>query len=273
MSAVSDQDALLRDLAAAVLSSPKYSDLCLDVVRNVGARELKARGDLKDAIKATKNKLHQVGASYLPRRTAYEAWLAELSQAKRSGGEQALRSVCARVMRHHASTRERLPILDQFYETTLHDIAPVRSVLDVACGFNPLAIPWMPLAPEATYYAYDMYVGLASFVRGFLELMERPGRAVACDVVQCVPTEEVELAFLLKALPCLERLDKAVGTRLMEGIRARHLLVSFPVRSLGGRAKGMETTYRARFRELVRGKRWAVQSFLMETELAFLVSK
>ena len=270
---MSDQDALLRDLAAAVLSSPKYSDLCLDVVRNVGARELKARGDLKDAIKATKNKLHQVGASYLPRRTAYEAWLAELSQAKRSGGEQALRSVCARVMRHHASTRERLPILDQFYETTLHDIAPVRSVLDVACGFNPLAIPWMPLAPEATYYAYDMYVGLASFVRGFLELMERPGRAVACDVVQCVPTEEVELAFLLKALPCLERLDKAVGTRLMEGIRARHLLVSFPVRSLGGRAKGMETTYRARFRELVRGKRWAVQSFLLETELAFLVSK
>jgi hypothetical protein len=35
----------------------------------------------------------------------------------------------------------------------------------------------------------------------------------------------------------------------------------------------METTYRAHFHELVRGKRWAVQSFLLETELAFLVSK
>ena len=268
-----DQEALLRDLVAAVVSSPKYRDLCLDVVRNIGARELKARGNLRGAIKATKSKLHQVGASYLPRRTPYEAWLAELSRAKRSGGEQALRSVCARVMRHHASTRERLPILDQFYATTLHDIAPVRSVLDVACGFNPLAIPWMPLAPEATYYAYDMYVGLASFVRSFLELMERPGGAAACDLVQCVPREEVDLAFLLKALPCLERLDKAVGTRLMEGIRARHLLVSFPVRSLGGRNKGMETTYGAHFRELVRGKRWAVQTFHLETELAFLVSK
>ena len=273
MSAVGEQEALLADLVAAVVCSPKYSDVCVEVVRNIGARELRARRDLRGAIKATKSKLHQVGASYLSRRTPYEKWLDELKAARRFGGEPALRSVCTRIMRHHASTRERLAILDRFYASTLRDIAPVRSVLDVACGFNPLAIPWMPLAPGATYYAYDMYVGLASFLSGFLWLVDIPGRAEACDLVQRAPKEEVELAFLLKVLPCLERLSTSVGARLMEGIRARNLLVSFPVRSLGGRDKGMEATYGAHFAELVQGRGWTVQRFLFETELAFLVTK
>jgi len=270
---MSEQEALLDHLVAAVTSSRKYHDVCGEVVRNIGARELGAGRSLKQAVKATKNKLHQVGGSYLAPQRRYGEWLEDLREAKRTGGDAALRSACGRIMRHHASTRERLTILDQFYACALRQIAPVRSVLDVACGLNPLAIPWMPLGCEATYFAYDMYVGLASFLGSFLRLMDRRGKAEACDLVQIAPTEEVDLALLLKALPCLERLDKTVGPRLLEGIHARHLLVSFPVRSLGGRDRGMEANYAAHFGELLRGRGWRIQRFLFETELAFLVSK
>ena len=111
------------------------------MIRHVGSRELARRRRLKEAIKATKNKLHQVGAAYFVRRANHERWLKELRQAASSKGRRNLREDCARIMAYHASTRERLPILERFYTTVLRDVSPVRSALDVACGFNPLAIP------------------------------------------------------------------------------------------------------------------------------------
>ena len=81
------------------------------------------------------------------------------------------------------------------------------------------------------------------------------------------------MALILKTIPCLEQLDKTAGLRLLETIQAEHILVSFPVHSLGGRSKGMVENYEARFHALVQGKRWAIQRFEFATELAFLVTK
>jgi 16S rRNA (guanine(1405)-N(7))-methyltransferase len=187
---------------------------------------------------------------------------------------EGLRPVCAAVMRQHASTRERLPILEEFYTTTLAGIAPVHRLLDVACGFNPLAIPWMPLAPDAEYYACDIYEDLIAFVNEFFSLAGVRGRAEVADVATSLPrTPAVDVALLLKTLPCLEQTDRSASLRLLETIPAAHLLVSFPVRSLGGRQKGMIGHYEAHFRELIAGKSWPVQRFEFATELAFLVRK
>jgi 16S rRNA (guanine(1405)-N(7))-methyltransferase len=74
-------------------------------------------------------------------------------------------------------------------------------------------------------------------------------------------------------MPCLEQLDKDIGSHLLEKINAEHILVSFPVRSLGGRKKGMPDFYRQHFYEIVDGKSWIIQEFEFTTELVFLVSK
>ena len=269
---LAEPDELIERLVSAVRSSSKYRQVCAEVVRNVGERELAVRRNLKEAIRATKNKLHQVGAAYLPTQTHYEQWLEELRHAARSS-ESDFRAACLRIMSHHASTHERLPILERFYSTALREISPVHSVLDVACGFNPLAIPWMGLPPEAAYFACDMYEDLMAFLSSFLAIVGRPGRAEARDVLHNLSSEPADLAYLLKALPCLEQVDKGAGPRLLEAIRARHLLVSFPVASLGGRDRHMVANYEARFRELIHDKGWAVQRFAFESELAFLVSR
>src|SRR6185369_15725969 len=146
---------------------------------------------LKEAIKATKNKLHQVAGAYLDARLPYDEWLALLTAAaadeRRTTNDErptanddealsnsvlstqssALAQACRDIMRHHASTRERLPILESFYTTTLASLGPVRSVLDLACGLNPLALPWMPIAPDASYYACDIYADMIAFLNGF----------------------------------------------------------------------------------------------------------
>jgi 16S rRNA (guanine(1405)-N(7))-methyltransferase len=261
----------IDELVAAVRQSAKYRSVCEDFIRGVGARELAKGRRLKEAVKATKKKLHQIGGAYLEGRVDYAAWLDELEAAAGSGED--FRRACFGIMGHHSSAKERLEILDTFYATVLADLPSVHSVLDLACGLNPLAIPWMGLPDGAAYYAYDIYEDMADFLQAFMQLVPVRGEARACDVLRSCPMPRVDLALVLKSIPCLEQIDKSVGAWLLDAIEADYFLVSFPVHSLGGWDKGMPTNYEAHFRELVAGKGWSVKRFEFATELAFLVSK
>ena len=262
----------LERLVNAVLKSPKYRNICEELIRNTGRRELSNRGSLREAIKATKNKLHQIGGAYFLTRPSYPAWLKKLRVAKERGNQE-FKKVCAEIMNYHQSTRERLRALDEFYNRVFSLLPPVHSVVDVACGFHPLAIPWMPLSGEAKYYAYDAYVDLAEFLNGFLSLVDVEGRAEARDIVQNPPAVRTDLAFVLNTLPCLEQIEKSAGLRVLESTNADSLVVSFPVRSLGRRKKGMREFYEAQFSRLAQGKKWAFRKLELGTELIFIVKK
>ncbi|HEY8323257.1 MAG TPA: hypothetical protein VIG77_02125 [Ktedonobacterales bacterium] len=281
----------LDQLVAAVRASARYRSVAEPLIRRLGERELAKRRSPKEAIKATKNKLHQVAGAYLdePR---YDAWQAELRTAWEDDGaatdtpatKEARRQAALRqVMARHASTRERLPILDQFYAQTLAGLGPIRSVLDIACGLNPLALRWLPLAEDAEYIACDIYGDMMAFLGGYFALEATRGRpglrglAETRDVIAAPPERHADLALILKAIPCLEQIDKSAGERLLLTTRADHLLISFPAHSLGGRNKGMVENYEARFHELMEqtgiGARATITRFAFATELAFFVSR
>jgi len=263
----------LDELVAAVLASPKYHHITSDFVRSVGSRELAKRRTWKEAVKATKNKLHQVAGAYLEAGTQYTAWLDELEQTSRSGDRERFLKACAQVMSYHSSTAERLALLDRFYATILAGLPPIHSILDVACGLNPLAIPWMPLEEGADYYAVDIYQDMVDFLNRFMALTPVRGHAQAGDVLQVYPSKSVDVALVLQGMPCLEQVDKSAGRRLLATLDAAHLLVSFPVHSLGGRSKGMAATYEAHFRQLVAGRSWRIERFEFTTELVFRIGK
>ena len=263
----------LDRLLEAVLASSKYRHIDNDFIRSIGAGELSKRRNLKEATKATRNKLHQVGGAYQLDEPRYARWLDELQRASQREDRALLLKVCKDIMSHHASTRERLPLLEDFYSTILADIAPVGSVIDIACGLHPLAIPWMPLADNAHYYACDIYQDMMDFLEACLSHLHVQGQTQVCDVIHACPTQRADVAFILKAIPCLEQVDKTVGQRLLETINADHLVVSFPAASLGGRKKGMVMNYEAHFVELIGDKNWSIQRYVFPTELVFLISK
>lgn len=263
----------LEELVAAVLTSPRYQYVSVDLIRSLCTQELAKGRSIKETLKAVKNKVHQVGGAYLSGREAYHTWTVELQAATQSATRDDLLSVCRRIMSHHASTRERLPILDSFYRTILAELAPIHSVLDIACGLHPFAIPWMPLAEQARYYAYDIYQEMVDCLQECFPMLHVQGQARVCDVLQTCPTQQADVAFLLKAIPCLEQLDKTAGLRLLRAINAQHLVVSFPLSSLGGRGKGMLTHYEMHFRKLVAQESWSIKRFEFRGELVFLVKK
>jgi 16S rRNA (guanine(1405)-N(7))-methyltransferase len=49
----------------------------------------------------------------------------------------------------------------------------------------------------------------------------------------------------------LDRQDPGAAGRLIRELDVRHAVVSFPARSLGGRGKGMDRTYRERLDRLI----------------------
>ena len=264
-----DQEKQLDALVERVVAGQKYRHISRDLIRGVGARELAIRRNLKEAVKATKNKLHQIGGAYFEAAIDYDRALAELRATR--DDPAAFRRTCGDIMGRHASTRERLAIVDDFYNVVLANLADIRVVMDVACGLNPLALPWMPFGGQIEYVAYDIYIDLIGFIGEFFKIVGVPGQAEVRDVIGNPPARAVDLALILKTLPCLEQVDKTAASRLIDAIQARYLLISYPARSLGGRGKGMVENYEAHFWELADGRNWTVQRFEFATELAFLV--
>ncbi|HZW03190.1 MAG TPA: hypothetical protein VFF68_04645 [Anaerolineaceae bacterium] len=263
----------LEDLVAAVQANPKYRTIHPELVRRVAAIEQAKGRNWKETIKATRNKLHQVGGAYQENEIEYDLWTDRLDALPSGLSSEDVQLFCKHLMAHHASTKERLPILETFYAEALAPLGPVRSVIDLACGLNPLCLPWIPLAEGAPYYACDIYAESIAFINRFFAHFRQPGEAFLCDLIGAVPDVPAHLALLLKTIPCLEQVDKSIGSRLLEQIPAENLLVSFPAQSLGGRSKGMVDNYEAHFHELVAGKDWSVTRFEFQTELAFLIRR
>jgi 16S rRNA (guanine(1405)-N(7))-methyltransferase len=267
------QESLLDQLVEAVREGARYRDISVDLVRRVGEKELTRARSFKEAVKATRNKLHQVGGAYQEKPIPYARLQTELKTLPHDPHDPALQVFCRRVLLLHASTRERLPSLERFFNETLASLAPLHSVLDLACGLNPLAVPWMPLAPGASYFACDVYGDMVGFVGSFLAHLGLFGGTEVCDLLQSVPQPAVQVALLLKTIPCLEQVEKEIGLRFLADIRTSHILASFPAHSLGGHSKGMVQNYEAHFREMLSGQAWKVQRFEFPGELAFLIDK
>jgi 16S rRNA (guanine(1405)-N(7))-methyltransferase len=263
---------LSNQVVQAVLSGKKYRAIAPELVHAIATAELAKGRSLKEAIKATKNQLHQSAAAYQVGQMDYEGWSQTLRRAYAQADANPPRAQLQAIMAHHASTHERLPILEEFYAEIFRHLPPIHSLLDVACGLNPLAHPWMALAPGATYYACDIYQDQIHFLNRFFEIAGIQGRAEVRDVISDCPTDAVDLALVLKTIPCLEQIDRHAGARLLDRLNARYLVISFPVRSLGGRSKGMAANYDAHFQDLVAGCGWQVTRFEFGDELAFLAT-
>lgn len=263
----------LAQLIDSVRAGAKYRQVTPELIELVGKQELAKRRNVKAAVKATKNKLHQIFGAYWRDQPAFADWLTLLAEAQND--PDLLQATCRTLMAHHASTRERLAILDSFYVTLFAGLGPVHSVLDLACGLNPLTIPWLPLAPGAIYHACDIAQDQVDFLQGAFAYLGVNGHAHLCDLLQGVPAlaEPVDVAFLFKTIPCLEQVDRQIGAQLLAQVNARVLFVSFPAQSLGGRNKGMVTHYGDHFATLVAEHGWPIEEFLFQNELVFRVQK
>jgi 16S rRNA (guanine(1405)-N(7))-methyltransferase len=261
---------MTAEIVERVLRSSRYRDVDPALLHRLAGEELSRARSADDAVKRVKRRLHQaVGAFRGPARSSRiaGAWSGDRT-------EPAFRAACADALRAHASTRERVPHLDAFYAGIWAASGLPGSLLDLGCGLGPLALPWMGLPEDATYVASDVDRRPLATVAAFLELVGQPHRVEVRDLVADPPTERADIALLLKLVTTLDRQDPRTATRLLQGLDVRHAVVSFPARSLGGRATGMERSYRDRFARLMTdvGRVREVTEASVANELVFVLS-
>lgn len=252
-------------LAAEVRKAPKARHVFPAFVADRCAEEIDRRGGTdREIVKRVKRSLHQVGGAYLTPPPRYDRLLARLADTEPGPDRTA---AVRHLVAGHASMRERVGALDHYYPALFDGIDRIGTspdaasepgaamglvVLDLACGLNPLARPFMPIE-VAHYQACDLYLDMLDFVADASAMLGSPVDAFPWDLVAGPPQRRADVALLLKTLPCLDQLDPTAGRRLVTGLASTctHLLVTYPVRSLGGTEKGMREHYAATFRALV----------------------
>ena len=240
------------EIVERVRRSARYRDVDAGLLDRLAGEELPRARNVDDAVKRVKRRLHQAVGAY--RGAADVDRVMEPIRAAWNGdlGDEPFRAACRTALARHASTAERLPHLDRFF-APIWDVTGVpATVLDLGCGLGPLMLPWMGLPADATYRACDVDRRSLEVVDGFLSLVGQQASVAARDVVAAGPPPgRVNVAMLLKLVPLLDRQDPSAAQRCLAELDAAHAVVSYPARSLGGRQRGMEATYRRRLEELV----------------------
>ena len=268
---VSEQ--LVDDLLDQVRKAEKYAYIAQSLVLEILLEEIPKWKNSKEIIKSTRNKLHQVGSAFQQPNIPYNQWMDKISSPDGVIDSQSTKAFIIECLRFHASTAERQPFLDSFFTETLAPIQPVESILDLACGFTPLCLPWMPVTRDISYTGVDIYSDMISFLDSFYTRYKINHQFFTGNILDSIPQQKTQVTFLLKTIPCLEQVDKTIGRRLLDEIRSENILVSFPSRSLGGKSKGMAVNYQNHFDQLVEGRNWHITKTEFANEIAFLIQK
>ena len=219
----------------------KYARLCEDTLTRVARWAVVRYPAEKDALKAAKTKLHQVYGAYTsgPDLRDLEARVRSLAGST----EDAVRPVSWEALQQHVSTVERAGFMKDLYPALFAGFPAPSSIADFCCGRHPFSIPWMPIDRTVRFHAYDIDRELVGCINDYFEALGRPRLAECRDLIAPVPDVTVDLAFILKSLPCLEQQEKGASRRILQEVNARRIVVSFPAFSLGGRSKEMYQHY------------------------------
>lgn len=256
-------DAIVRRLAA----SRKYSGLARSTLERIAIDAVRRHAKDADAEKAAKRRLHQVFGAYRAHDAA--ALARRVRELPPVDDRERFEAACRELLRMHASTAERVADVEAFYRAVFAFTGAPRVVLDLACGHQPFQWPWMGLGPDAVYLPRDLDAGLIEAVDVFLEHVGKPRSARVLDLLVDEPDADADVAFLLKVLPCLERQERGGALRVLRAVRARFVVVSFPLESLGGRDKGMRAQYGEWMARTADALGVVPQSFAFERELVF----
>ena len=256
-----------------VMRSKKYRamTICRDTIRDLITRELAHRKNKRQAIKAARTKLHEVMAPYLGDPDFDEA-KEELVQAFGTCDQNEIRRACAHIMSAHASTRERLPILGDFYRRIFAVTGYPKSIIDVACGLHPLSFPWMDVPLSTRYFAYDLNQSRVDFLTYYFSLQGLCDSARTQDILIKFPTEEADVALILKETPRFERRHYGSSAYLFDALRVRYLVISLPTKNLGGR-RNLAAGYRQLLYKILGQRPWPLTEIEFNSELVFIVDK
>jgi len=186
----------------------------------------------------------------------------------------------------HKSTRERInyfsyiyqKIFDWYKEGTSNSKGP-KIILDIACGFNPISIGI--IKEELDYcpviYGSDLNPNDMRFLNNVYNKLNLKGKFKSYDItkLEILENEEfqkADLVFLFKAIDSFEQVKKNISKKIIEGLNAKKIVVSFPTKSLVSK-KRFKIEKRNWFFKFLNGMKYTYEKFEVEGEIFILINK
>lgn len=260
----------LESILESIASSRKYKNISKRTILEIAKIESPKYSKKKTLIKIIKNKLHQIHGTFLTEKDIRKIdRLLSLLEVD----NKHLKEISRSILSLHLSTRERLEFYDILYRKIFSITGKPRVILDLASGLNPYSIPWMDIEEPISYYAYDIDYLLIDNINRFFELIQFPRLAVVRDVIFEDIKEEGEVCLIFKFLPIAERIKKGSSQRLLDKIQTKFTVVSFPLRSISGKEKGMLENYSKIFEPMFRNSYDTVDRFVLGEEIFYILRK
>ena len=273
-------DPIVDAVVAAIKQSRKYGDTSEATIRQLAEEAARQHKKPKAAIKAVRARLHSIMAPYLGD-PDYAAMARQLGEAFAANDQERINQLCLASLDAHLSTRERLPIMADFYREIFAVTGQPQAILDIACALNPLALRWMfpnvsnqlpVISKQLRFYAYDIHEPRIAFINHYLQLEGLAPLARVQDVAMQFPQEQADVALFLKEMPRFTRNYGDLGRPLLQSLNVRWLVLSYPSISTHG-GRNLTSRYRDFMHQLIDGLNWPLTELLFEGELVFIIQK
>ncbi len=222
--------------------------------------------EYKQTVKEIRRKLREIYGVFIERNySKRDELLANLN-------EKNSKDLTRELLLLHTSTRERLPYYEEIFKKTLTITGRGKSILDLACGLNPLSYFFLGYKPK--YIASDISSKDLDFIDKFFRKTKIKGKTIRIDLVnETKKLEDVpcDICFILKTLDSLETRKRNVSRDIIKKIKSKWIVVSFPKTSLGG-TKKIGNSRRNWFINFLKSDKYIYENFETENEL-FLVVK
>ncbi len=260
-------------LAQPILESKKYRALNLPPETVIELIQLGLDHGLKpvQAVDEARKKLHNIVAPYLGD-PDYEKEKAFLEGMGNFASQEEIRSFSLRMLESHASTHERIPLLDEFYKKIFDVTGMPVSILDLACAMHPFGYPWMGLPAGCLYQAYDLHQPRVNLINSYFKASGINGQAFYGDILLNPPTQQADVAFFFKEAHRFDQRRHGCNRPFFEALNVRWLVVSLPASNLTGRFD-LADRQRKLVSETLAGLDWPVTEVLVGTELIFCIRK
>lgn len=264
---------LFTEQVNSILSSKKYRDLGIpeETIVDLLEKEWQTGVKPKEALKLAKRKLHNIIAPYLGD-PDYNTAQHELTNALASQDTGMEKEYCTSLLMSHASTRERLPHLAEFYQLIFNITGIPNILLDVACAMHPFSLPWMNLPQDIEYHAYDIHQPRLDLINHYFELKNLKPLAEKRDVLLNPPDVPADVAFLFKETHRMEKRERGCSLPLWQALHVDWLVVTLPAYSLT-KEHDLRQTHRQLVVDIMRGQPWQMTETESGGEMIFCIHK
>ncbi|MEK6893277.1 MAG: hypothetical protein AABX07_03675 [Nanoarchaeota archaeon] len=170
------------------------------------------------------------------------------------------------ILKTHASTKERIDFYPEIIK--ILDKLEAKSILDLGCGINPLAI-----AKRGIYYALDIKKDELDLIKEFFARRGIAGKTILFDVrkIKEIELPVVDVCLIFKVFDILEKRGHKLAEEIIENIKCRYFLISFSTKTLSG--KPMNHPQRGWIERLLTRKGFKFKQIKFKNEIFYLAEK